>query len=99
MVNPIHGVHVISESQGDRSTALGCDAAVVKQSLEDHNPRLYLALALLCKGCALVSVKNTEVNNGLEAWRGLNATYKGRPRVRDAAPLAAETFRVDPADD
>ena len=31
-------------------------------------------------------MKNTEVNNGLEAWRGLNATYdsnnKGRERVR-----------------
>ena len=30
-------------------------------------------------------MKNTEVNNGLEAWRGLNATYdsnKGRQRVR-----------------
>ena len=82
MVIPIHGVHGICESQGDRSTALGCDAAVVKLSLEDHNPRLFLALAIMCKGGALVTVKNTEVNNGLEAWRGLNATYKGRPRVR-----------------
>ena len=31
-------------------------------------------------------MKNTEVSNGLEAWRGLNATYdsnnKGRQRVR-----------------
>ena len=31
-------------------------------------------------------MKNTDVNNGLEAWRGLNATYdsnnKGRQRVR-----------------
>ena len=61
-------------------------AAVVKQSFEEHNPQLYLALALLCKGSALVRVKNTEVNNGLEAWRGLNASYdsinKGRQRVR-----------------
>ena len=48
-------------------------AAVVKQSFEEHNPQLYLASALLCKGSALVTVKNTEVNNGLEAWRGLNA--------------------------
>ena len=42
-------------------------AAVVKQSFEEHNPQLYLALAGLCKGSALVTVKNTEVNNGLEA--------------------------------
>ena len=34
-------------------------AAVVKQSFEEHNPQLYLALALLCKGSALVTVKNT----------------------------------------
>ena len=42
-------------------------------------------LDVLCKGGALVTVKNTEVN-GLEAWRGLKATYdsnnKGRQRVR-----------------
>ena len=61
-------------------------AAVVIQSFEDHNPQLYLALALLCKVSALVTVKSTEVNDGLEAWRGLNATYesnnKGRQRVR-----------------
>ena len=33
-----------------------------------------------------MTVNNTEVNSGLEAWRGLNATYdsnkKGRQRVR-----------------
>ena len=33
-----------------------------------------------------MTLKNTEVNNGLEAWRGLNATYhsnkRGRQRVR-----------------
>ena len=61
-------------------------AAVVKQSFEGHNPQLYLALALLCKGSAPVTVKNTDVNNGPEAWRGLHATYdsnnKGRQRVR-----------------
>ena len=61
-------------------------AAVVKQSFEEHTLPLYLALALLCKGSALVTVKNTEVDNGLEAWRGLNATKdsnnKGRQRVR-----------------
>ena len=60
--------------------------AVVQQSFEEHNAQLYLALALLCKESALVTVKNTEVNNGLEAWRGLNATYdsnnKGCQRVR-----------------
>ena len=58
-------------------------AAVLQQSFEEHNAQLYLALAL-CS--ALVTVKNTEVNNGVEAWRGLNATYdsnnKGRQRVR-----------------
>ena len=61
-------------------------SAVVKQSFEEHNPQLYLALALLCKESALVTVKNTEVNNGLEAWRGLIATYdsdnKGHQRVK-----------------
>ena len=63
-------------------------AAVVKRSFDDHNPQLYLALALLCKGSALVTVKNTKVNNGLQAWRGLNATYdsnnKGRQTSADA---------------
>ena len=61
-------------------------AAVAQQSFEEHNAQLYLALALLCKGSALVTMKNTEVNNGLEAWRGFNATYdnnnKGRQRAR-----------------
>ena len=61
-------------------------AAIVQQSFEVHNAQRHLALVLLCKGSAWVTVKNTEVNNGLEAWRGLNATYdsnnKGRQRVR-----------------
>ena len=61
-------------------------AAVVQQSFEEHNAQMYIALALLCKGSALVTVKNTEVNNGLAAWRGLNATYdsnyEGRQRVQ-----------------
>ena len=61
-------------------------AEVLKQCVEDRSPQLYFALALLCKGSALVTVKNTEVNSELEAWRGLNATYgsnnKGRQRVR-----------------
>ena len=64
-------------------------AAVAQQSFEEHNAQLYVALALLCKGSALVTVKNTEVNSGLEAWQGLNATYdsnnKGRQRVRISA--------------
>ena len=34
-------------------------AAVVKQSFEDHNPQLCLALTLLCEGSALVTVQNT----------------------------------------
>ena len=59
-------------------------AAVAKHSFEEHNPQLHFALALLHKGSALV--KNTEVNNGLVAWRGLNVTYdrynKGRQRER-----------------
>ena len=58
----------------------------MKQLFEEHSPQLFFALALLCKGSALVTVKNTEVNDGLKAWRGLNATYdsnnKGRQRVR-----------------
>ena len=57
-------------------------AAVVQQSFEEHNAQLYLALALLYKGSALVTVKNTEVNNGLEAWRGLNATYDSNNKGR-----------------
>ena len=42
-------------------------AAVVKQSFEDQNPQLNLVLALLRKGSALVTVKNTDGNNGLVA--------------------------------
>ena len=50
-------------------------AAVVKQSFEDQNPQLNLAFTLLCKGSAQVTVKNTEVNNGLEAWGGRSERY------------------------
>ena len=76
----VDNAHGIRESQVDRSAALGCEektaaTSVEKQSVEEHNPQLYLALTLLCKGSALVTLKNTEVNNGLEAWRGLIATY------------------------
>ena len=52
--------------EDDKITA----AAVTQQSSDEHNPQLYVALALLCKGGALVTAKNTEVNNGLEAYRG-----------------------------
>ena len=59
---------------------------MAKPSFEDNNPQPYLSLALLCKESALVSVKNTDVNKGREAWRGLNAAYdsnnKGSQRVR-----------------
>ena len=60
--------------------------AVGEQSFEEHHPQLYLALGPLCKGSALVTAKNTEVNNGLEVRRAFNATYdsnnKGRQQVR-----------------
>ena len=49
--------------EDDKITA----AAVAQQSFEKHNAQLYLALVLLCKGSALVTVMSTEVNNGLEA--------------------------------
>ena len=49
--------------------------SVKTQDFEVQNPQLYHALAHLCKGSALMTVKNTEINSGLEAWRGLNATY------------------------
>ena len=59
-------------------------AAEVKQSFECHNPQLHLALALLCTGSALVTVENTEVNNGLEVWRGFNATDDSNNEGRHA---------------
>ena len=46
-------------------------AALRKQGFEDHNPSLFLVLALLYRGSVLVTLKNTEVSTGLEAWRGL----------------------------
>ena len=36
-------------------------AAVRTQCFEDHNPQLYLALALLCKVSALVTMTHTEM--------------------------------------
>ena len=78
-------------------------AAVVKQSFEGHNRQRYLASALPCNGSALVTVKNTEVNSGLEAWRGLNATCMTAttksPASTDAVFFTSETCRVGPADD
>ena len=60
---------------------------MTEQSFEEHNPQLYLALALLCKESVLVTVKNTEFNNGDRSrGRALTATYEsnneGRQRVR-----------------
>ena len=60
-------------------------AAVRAHRSQEHTLQLHLALALSCKGSVLVTVKNTEVNNGLEAWRGLKAACdcnNGRQRVR-----------------
>ena len=34
-----------------------------------------------------MTVKNTEVNNGLEAWRGLNATYDSNNKGRQRIPM------------
>ena len=72
--------------------------AVTEQSFEEHNPQLYFALALLCKESALVTVKNTEFNNGPESWRALTCTYEsnneGRQRVRMQYLL--QTNRLEP---
>ena len=76
--------------------------ATIEQSLEEHDRQLYLALALLCKGSVLVTVKNTEVNNGLEAWQAWNAAYNSNNRGRqraDAVLVAAETTVIDCSDD
>ena len=51
-------------------------AAVRAHRSQEHNLQLHLALALSCKGSALVTVKNTEVNNGLEAWRGTESRMR-----------------------
>ena len=59
----------------------GCQDRVVQQIFEQHNAQLQLALALLCKDSALATVQKTEVNNGLEAWRGLNATHDSNNEV------------------
>ena len=60
--------------------------AVRTQGFEEHDPQLYSAFAPMCTESALVKVKSIEVNNGLEAWHELNATYdsnnQDRQRVR-----------------
>ena len=53
------------------------EAEIAEKDVEDqgfkkHNRQLYLSLALLCRGSALVTIKNTAANNGLDAWRKLN---------------------------
>ena len=53
-----------------------CAHDVETQGLEEHSPQLYLAMA------SLVTVKNAAVNNGLEAWRGLNGTNDSHNRGR-----------------
>ena len=82
MVVPAHSFHGICKSQIDRSAAMASETHV----FQDYNTQLYLALALLCKGNALVTVEKTANNNGREAWRGFNVAYdsnnKGRQRVR-----------------
>ena len=62
-------------------------AAVNTRSFEDHNPQ---PSAVLCLGTAvqrkrLVTVKNTEVKSGLEAWCGLNS-----PRTTATTKVANE---------
>ena len=69
-------------------------AAVVQQSFEEHNAQLYLASALLCKGSAMATVKHTEVNNGLEAWRGLNAQPKRAESILQTSE-AVERWECD----
>ena len=59
---PIEALRLAAMEE-DKITA----ATVVKQSFDEHNPQLYLELALLCKEGVLVRGENTEVNNGFEA--------------------------------
>ncbi len=48
--------------------------------------QLYMVLALMCRGQALVMIRSVTGNDGLETWRVLNAYYdtssKGRQRAR-----------------
>ena len=77
-------------------------AAMKTQGFEDLNPQLYVALALLCKGSALVKVANTEVNNDFEAWRGLHGTYDQQQRATantNGVRTTTDTFRCGGADD
>ena len=61
-----------------------------------RSPQLYLAFALLCKGSAVMTVRNTKANNGLEAWRGVSATYDSnnwrRQGIRVEHLLQAKRF-------
>ena len=48
------------------------ETAIMAQHVRDgafeaHNPHLYMALALICEGGALLTVKITEVNDEMEA--------------------------------
>ena len=62
------------------------DASVEDEDYIALSSQLYLALVRMCKGQALKMIRNVSGNNGLEAWRILNAYYdpgsKGRQRVR-----------------
>ena len=72
----------------DKITAVG----VVKQSFKEHNLQRCVALALLCKGNALVTVNNTIVHNGLkrgEDWT-LRMTATTKPTSSDAVLATAE---------
>ena len=66
-------------------------AVITQQSFDEHNAQLYVALALLGKGGALVTVKNTEVNNGLRIARYVRQQQQRSPTSTDAVPITAET--------
>ena len=66
----------------DKITAVG----VVKQSFKEHNLQRCVALALLCKGNALVTVNNTIVHNGLK--RGEDWTLRMTSTTKHDAVLA-----------
>ena len=78
----------------------GSDGA---ESFEEHNPQLYLALALLSKKSALVMVKNTDVNNGDESVAGtercVRQQQQGSPTSTNAVLVTTKTTRVDCSDD
>ncbi len=54
----------------------GCRRAIDEDDVAKYAPlsnQLYLALVLMCKGQALVMIRNVAGNNGFKAWRMLNA--------------------------